>query len=104
MFRTYRWPGNVRELRNAVNRVLITPERALDRDSRPELAVAAAPEVEAQAPIVPLRVARRNAADAFEKTYVEQVLKRSEGNVTRAAALAEVSRQVIHTLVIKHGL
>ena len=52
----------------------------------------------------PLRVARRNAADAFEKHYVEHVLNKSDGNVTRAAALAEVSRQVIHKLMAKHGL
>jgi DNA-binding NtrC family response regulator len=49
-------------------------------------------------------VAWRNAADAFEKRYVEHVLGKNEGNVTRAAALAEVSRQVIHKLMTKHGL
>jgi transcriptional regulator with GAF, ATPase, and Fis domain len=107
MFKAYRWPGNVRELKNAVRRVLVTPERALDTDSLPDLAAAAAAAVaivDGSGNVDPLRVARRNAADIFEKRYVEQVLGRSEGNVTRAAAIAEVSRQVIHKLMSKHGL
>lgn len=49
-------------------------------------------------------MARRTAADVFEKRYVEHVLGKSDGNVTRAAAIAEVSRQVIHKLMTKHGL
>jgi transcriptional regulator with GAF, ATPase, and Fis domain len=107
MFKAYRWPGNVRELKNAVRRVLVTPERALDTDSLPDLAGQAAAAValaSSTGNVEPLRVARRNAADAFEKRYVEHVLGRSEGNVTRAAAMAEVSRQVIHKLMTKHGL
>jgi transcriptional regulator with GAF, ATPase, and Fis domain len=105
MFKAYRWPGNVRELKNAVRRVLVTPERVLDTDSMPDLAVAAAQAVASAAePLEPLRIARRNAADEFEKRYLEHVLGKSEGNVTRAAAIAEVSRQVIHKLMTKHGL
>ena len=90
-----------------MRRVLVTPERALDTDSLPDLANQAAAAValaNATGNVEPLRVARRNAADAFEKRYVEHVLGRSEGNVTRAAAMAEVSRQVIHKLMTKHGL
>jgi transcriptional regulator with GAF, ATPase, and Fis domain len=107
MFKAYRWPGNVRELKNAVQRVLVTPDRALDTDSIPDLAQAASAAramVGSSGALEPLRVARRNAADVFEKHYVEHVLSKSDGNVTRAAALAEVSRQVIHKLMAKHGL
>jgi transcriptional regulator with PAS, ATPase and Fis domain len=106
MFKAYRWPGNVRELKNAVKRVLVTPDRPLD-ESVPDLSTAAAQAVAmvgGTGQVAPLRVARRNAADAFEKSYVEHVLGKSEGNVTRAAGIAEVSRQVIHKLMTKHGL
>ena len=104
MFKAYRWPGNVRELKNAVRRVLVTPERVLDTDSMPDLTAAAAVAVASTSALEPLRIARRNAADEFEKRYVEHVLGKSDGNVTRAAAIAEVSRQVIHKLMTKHGL
>lgn len=51
-----------------------------------------------------LKSARREAIDRFEIEYVRALLQRSQGNVTRAAAMAEVSRQVIHKLIAKHGL
>ncbi len=99
MLRSYRWPGNVRELRNAVQRMLVTPDRVLEPEAD---SVEAAPPPPEQ--FSPLRVARREAADAFERRYVQGLLIRADGNITRAAALAEVSRQVIHALISKHGL
>jgi two-component system response regulator GlrR len=100
MFRAHRWPGNVRELRNAVQRLLVTPERALRtvETSSPVPAPATTSE------IVPLRIARRDAGDAFERAYLENVLARTGGNVTRAAAIAEVSRQMVQKLMRKHGM
>ncbi len=51
-----------------------------------------------------LKAARRDAIDRFEAEYVRALLQKSQGNVTRAAAMAEVSRQVIHKLITKHRL
>ena len=51
-----------------------------------------------------LRLARRQAVDRFEVDYVQALLRKSKGNVTKAAAIAEVSRQVIHKLIAKHQL
>jgi two-component system, NtrC family, response regulator GlrR len=102
MFRAYRWPGNVRELRNALMRVLVTPERPLVVDAEPQLAEAYGEPLAIET--VPLRVARRNAADCFERSYLRAVLAKTDRNVTRAAAIAEVSRQIIHKLISKHGL
>ena len=108
MLNAYRWPGNVRELQNAVQRLLITPERALNPAAqRPAPAPAAAPPVNPDPPpekIEPLRVARREAADEFERNYLKLVLDKTDGNVTRAAAIAEVSRQMIQHLMRKHGM
>jgi transcriptional regulator with GAF, ATPase, and Fis domain len=101
MFRAYKWPGNVRELRNAVQRVLILPERVLESGVA---SVQGAPSIVAPETLLPLSVARRNAADAFERAYLQALLARSDGNITRAGALAEVSRQMIHKLLAKHGL
>jgi transcriptional regulator of acetoin/glycerol metabolism len=42
--------------------------------------------------------------DGFEQRYLAAILAKADGNVTRAAALAEVSRQAIHLLMTKHGL
>jgi DNA-binding protein Fis len=48
-------------------------------------------------------VARREASDGFELAYLTAVLARAGGNVTRAAAIAEVSRQMMQKLLKKHG-
>ena len=108
MFRAHRWPGNVRELRNAVQRLLVTPERAIRTTLPPAAAQPSAPPPslpeDASEPLPPLRLARRDANDAFERDYLEAALKRTQGNVTRAAAIAEVSRQVMTKLIRKHGL
>jgi transcriptional regulator with GAF, ATPase, and Fis domain len=109
MFRAHRWPGNVRELRNAVERLLVTPERAL----RPALEGHGETSASSRSntgaggktgEIAPLRVARRDASDEFELGYLTLLLERTAGNVTRAAAIAEVSRQMIQKLMRKHGL
>lgn len=103
MFSTHRWPGNVRELRNAVQRLLVAPELSLYVNEVPA-AEPAARKHELPPSIEPLRIARRAAADAFERDYLKAVFVRTEGNVTRAAALAEVSRQMIQKLMRKHEL
>jgi transcriptional regulator with GAF, ATPase, and Fis domain len=101
MFESYRWPGNVRELRNAVQRLLVTPEQVLELEStRSDETVAPA----AQEEVTPLRIARRDAVDSFERRYLRRLLAKADGNVTRAAAIAEVSRQIIHSMITKHGL
>jgi two-component system, NtrC family, response regulator GlrR len=101
LLRAHRWPGNVRELRNAVQRFLVTPDRALrDLAGRgPAAAGAGATATE----LLPLRVARREMNDAFERDYLASALRVTGGNVTRAAALAEVSRQNLQKLLKKHG-
>jgi len=101
MFMAHRWPGNVRELRNAVDRWVVTPERALGAlqvHSSAEGAKALDTE------LIPLREARRDAGDDFERRYLRALLARTNGNVTRAAAIAEVSRQMIQKLMRKQGL
>jgi transcriptional regulator with GAF, ATPase, and Fis domain len=106
MFRAHRWPGNVRELRNAVQRLAVTPDRPLHDvhayASPTPASSQGAWQRDGQA--VPLRVARREAGDDFERAYLEFVLQRSGGNVTRAAAIAEVSRQMMQKLMRKHGM
>jgi transcriptional regulator with PAS, ATPase and Fis domain len=102
MFRAHHWPGNVRELKNAVQRWSLTPERPLG----PAVASPSGGSALQSGgdTLLPLREARRQATDRFELAYLEQLLARAEGNVTRSAAIAEVSRQMLQKLMRKHGL
>jgi transcriptional regulator with PAS, ATPase and Fis domain len=103
MFRAYRWPGNVRELHNAVQRLAVTPDRPLPmlRNSQSTLPPV---EIDESTELLPLSIARHELTDRFEKSYVRALLARTNGNYTRAAELAQVSRQMIQKLVRKHGL
>lgn len=101
MFRRHRWPGNVRELRNAVECLVVAPELSLQRLEPAALA----PDPEAPSgPLLPLRTARSLARDHFERDYLRRLLTMSEGNVSRAAARAEVSRQMIQKLMRRHDI
>lgn len=53
---------------------------------------------------VPLKQARDEVADAFEKAYVVEALRRTGGNVTRAAEIARVHRKFIHRAIHRHAL
>jgi transcriptional regulator with PAS, ATPase and Fis domain len=100
LFRSHRWPGNVRELKNAVQRLLVMPDRPLPMVSPNQTA-----EMDSSSsdPLLPLREARREASDSFERDYLRAALTQTQNNVTRAAAVAEVSRQMIQKLMRKHG-
>ncbi len=98
MFAAHRWPGNVRELRHAVQRLVIAPELSL------RLPKEAGAEAPAKGELLPLRVARRDAADQFERDYLADLLQRAGGNPVRAALMAEVSRQMIQKMMRKHGI
>jgi DNA-binding NtrC family response regulator len=104
MFLDHRWPGNVRELRDAVRRLLVLPERARQwaggLHPGDDAVFAAVPA----ANVSPLRLARQDARDSFERLYVSAALARAEGNVTRAARMSAVSRQSMTKLIRKHGL
>jgi two-component system, NtrC family, response regulator HydG len=93
------WPGNVRELANAVARYLALGE-AESQD-----AAAASTEQPVTEPgkseelySLPFRLARDRALAAFEREYVQRLLGRHGGNVTRAAEASGIGRRYLTTL------
>ena len=102
---SYEWPGNVRELRNLIARQAAQPASAaqLLREQSAASAASADP-VFAGVGLRPLHEARTHAGDAFERRYLLEALARAEDNVSRAAELAGVSRQLFTRLIAKHNL
>jgi transcriptional regulator with PAS, ATPase and Fis domain len=99
------WPGNVRELRNFIER-----STAIGWSARAQ-SVATAPPVSVPAGLealvpseLPLKDARELWTRQFERIYVSAVLRRTGGNVTRAALLAGVTRRSLQRLMAEHGL
>jgi len=122
----WRWPGNVRELANALEAaVLLSGQGSLRAEHLVPLLRAPAGG-EARAPtdgldagatdaVVdgPVRALRnparqlptlKEARDAFERAYLDEVLRRSSGSVTVAARLAGRNRSDLYDLLRRHGL
>jgi DNA-binding NtrC family response regulator len=102
---TRSWPGNVRELRNFIERqvALGWGRGALaGRSERPRLLPTA---IEAFVPVdVPLKRARAAWIDEFESVYSRALLKKANGNVTRAAEMAGVSRRFLQRFLVRLGI
>jgi DNA-binding NtrC family response regulator len=99
----YDWPGNVRELENVIERALVMSTadtielgdlpRSLPPPARP--AVAASDD--------PL-LGYAEAKEAFELTYLSQVLATANGNLAAAARLAKTDRSNFRRLLKRAGL
>ncbi|WP_437815782.1 sigma 54-interacting transcriptional regulator [Sorangium sp. So ce1078] len=99
------WPGNVRELRNAVARALSLGAAG---GAGGPLAPAVAHGGAQGAPAVdlnePLLAGRERVAEAYERAYLDAVLKQTGGNVSHAAELARVNRKFIQRAMKRYAL
>jgi transcriptional regulator with GAF, ATPase, and Fis domain len=104
------WPGNVRELRNII-------ERALALGTDPGMLVAplgppgAEPGKGAQLseglefePGVSFRDTKDKWTELFERRYLSWLVRRAEGNISKAARDADMDRKHLHKLMRKYGI
>ncbi len=109
MLMAYRWPGNVRELENVIERaVIIEKEEEITPGSLPhELTLNFDIEQEESTDALlqlPYQKAKEVFTAAFERKYFEGLLKKTEGNVTRAAKLAGMDRSNFRKILKRIGL
>jgi len=101
------WPGNVRELRNVL-------ERALALGTDPGMLVSplgsetvttsvhhAAMEFE---PHLSFRETKEKWNELFERRYLSWLIKRADGNISKAARDADMDRKYLHKLLRKYGI
>jgi DNA-binding NtrC family response regulator len=101
---TRSWPGNVRELRNFIERCVSLgwQEAAPAPDAGARELVAG---LDALVPLqLPMKDARQAWMEQFERAYVTGQLRRTEGNVTRAAESAGVSRRFFQRAMVRLGM
>lgn len=95
------WPGNVRELLNVVQRAAVLCEG-------PQILPAhipfSTPETTQIPPRAGFQLARSRAIEVFEKRYVESLLAKHNGNVTRAALEAGKDRRAFGRLKKKYNI
>ena len=106
MLMAYTWPGNVRELINVLSHVLTFSEGE-------EVLVGHLPaRVQGQQKESPVpfnehlsfKDAKEQLLESFEREYIGSVLKRCEGNISRAARESGLHRKSIERLVKKYQL
>ncbi|MFT3767731.1 MAG: sigma 54-interacting transcriptional regulator [Minicystis sp.] len=103
----YDWPGNVRELKNYVERKVVlehhmetlrsptsTPPPEPPRASTPP-----GPNVD-----LPFKEAKDAVIADFERAYLAELLRWSNGNVSKAARKAQLDRMHLHRLFQRYGL
>jgi DNA-binding NtrC family response regulator len=102
------WPGNVRELENAVERaVVLARGREITLGDLPPGMGAGRRNADvdvASLSHLPLAEAKNLAVGAFERRYLANVLRRAQGNVTRAARAAGVDRSNFRKLLREYGV
>jgi len=106
----YRWPGNVRELKSAVERAAILETTGeIQVESLPPEVVSSSPLRLTSASDVDLaQLSYRDAVDASReetnRRYLEAVMRRFRGDVSKAASHAGVERESFYRLLRRCGI
>jgi len=102
------WKGNIRELEHVLERavILASGEAVQPEDLPPQIRPA---ENNFQAPqtfllSLPFKEAKDQLIEDFERRYIEDVLQKYHGNVSRAAEHSGIDRRSLHRLLAKYGL
>ena len=106
MLMAYPWPGNIRELMNVVSHVLTFSEGE-DIDITHLPARVQGQQKEQPLPFnehLSFKDAKEQLLENFEREYLSQVLKRCDGNISRAARESGLHRKSIERLVKKYAL
>jgi two-component system response regulator HydG len=110
----YSWPGNVRELENAIERAVLLTERGsisnqlfLEILSVKRTATATtggpASSIEPRTDL-PYRNAIERVTNEATEQYLRAMLRKHDGNVTKAAADAGIERESLHRLMKRFGI
>jgi DNA-binding NtrC family response regulator len=113
LMESYSWPGNVRELRNIVERLaILCDSERIDPRHLPEEIRRVQVRATSDAPLPRSweefkrlkQQVRDSAVQQLERRFLNDVLQRCEGNVSRAAEQIGIQRTNLHALLRKHGL
>jgi two-component system nitrogen regulation response regulator NtrX len=101
----YAWPGNVRELENLIERlVTLARSRVIALEDLPAEIRGSEPRARGELAEIDAALSLKEAKQAFEKRYMEQLLRRVRGNVSEAARTAQVDRPYFYKKIKKYQI
>lgn len=112
MLRRHTWTGNVRELENVIHRAVLLDDRGvietlpIGQHAQPlPHEVAAIERRMSEGPLPSsLRAAKARCLKSFERTYLDQLLRQTGGNVSEAARVAGTERRHLGRMIKRAGL
>lgn len=102
----YAWPGNVRELRNVLTKAVALGAPAAPFSELPIL-VRSSGHGENPPPVLanePFLEAKERILSDFERAYMQDLMKRANGNISEAARIAGVERKHLYKILERVGL
>ena len=107
LLQSYSWPGNIRELKNMVERLsIMASNNRIGVDDLPSSIIKGAGTNPSSSIVtaLPFKDAKNKWLQNFEQKYLEQILEKYKGNITRAAQASGVNRKTFQRLIIKYEL
>jgi len=101
----YNWPGNVRELRNVIERALVVTTGKSIGVSDLNLISDKTDKLESIEDMfnMPYYEAREKVLSDFKKKYLSNLIEKNNGNISKAAKQAGISRSSIHRMIKDAG-
>ncbi|HEX3483279.1 MAG TPA: sigma 54-dependent Fis family transcriptional regulator [Kofleriaceae bacterium] len=101
------WPGNVRELRNAVERAVLMQDPELWQEITSGIDDAGGGPIAGSGDYqfdeaLSFRIAKERVMSHWERWYVAELVRRSGGNLSRAARAARMDRTHLRELVLRY--
>ena len=104
LFEAYNWPGNVRELENIVERAVTLSRGSIITEAELPNQLFTSDLSANSFDDVKFNEAKQIAINEVEKKYLLHLLKKHNGNITRMAEDAGMTRRNMHRLLNNHNI
>lgn len=107
-----KFPGNVRQLKNMIQRaahlcrqgVIEPSDLHLGRRDEPQAVPSPGESIDAGLFDLPFKDGKQQLVDAFERSYFQRLLEKTDGNLSRAAGEAGITRYYLRELLKRLGM
>ena len=109
VLRAYQWPGNIPELENVIEGLVVSTRRNIisQEDVEKRLGIYAPPIEVLVSDVIQIDVGDktfRESKEELEEKVIIEALKKTKGNVAKAARILEIARQNLHEKIKRYDI